>query len=307
MILIVSIVFITLILIFNQTPLFYREDNDYTQIKEGPVIEGGETFESINGNKKAVLFIHGFPGSAKMFYLIRDLAIKSGYDVYNPRLPGFACEIDDLVKTNFSQWYNYIRDYYVDKRGSYDEFYIVGTSMGGALTLKLTQEFNKDHIDSPTAIAVTAAPVFINHFFKGVVKNPLLYFARMISLFKDYIPPKRPRKSKEFDEDGDTEWVGHKGIFPKQIYSLLLALRGIRKNLHTIEIPCYLCQAKEDKTVPFENLYYIMERISSDDIKTKVFSLKQWKHTNHSLFLYKSVGPKLWEEINSFFMETKDT
>lgn len=303
MFLIISIVIIILFFIFNLTPLFYREDDDYKNIKEGPILDGGEAYENISGNKKAVLFIHGYPGSPKMFYLIRNLAIKRGYDVFNPRLPGFACEIEDLTKTNFSQWYKFIREYYQEKRGNYDEFYIVGTSMGGALTLKLAQDFHKDHIDSPTAIAVTAAPVFINNFFKGVIKNPLLYFARVISYFKDYIPPKRPRKSKEFDEDGDTEWVGHKGIFPKQTYSLLIALRGIRKNLHMVEVPCYLCQAKEDKTVPFENLYYIMERISSDDINTKVFSLKQWKHTNHSLFLYKSVGPGLWQEIDDFFSE----
>lgn len=301
----VLIAIVSIFIIFNLTPFLHKEDKNYLTVKEGALLEGAESFESVKGNKKAVLFIHGFPGSPKMFHLIRDLAIKDGYDVFNPKLPGFGCQIEDLLETNFSQWYSYIRDYYLDKRGNYNDFYIVGTSMGGALTLKLAQEYNEEHIDSPTAIAVTAAPVFLNNLLKGVIKNPSIYFVRTISLFKKYIPPKRPRKSKEFDEDGDTEWVGHKGIFPKQAYSLIMALKTIKKRLNEVDVPCYLCQAKEDKTVPFENLYYILNKISSDDIKVNVFSLKQWKHTNHSLFIYRSVGPKLWEDIDQFFRNKK--
>lgn len=300
-ILIILVAIVLSFIIFNLTSIFHIESSDYTQLKESEPLEGAEPFEYTSNNKKAVMFIHGFPGSPKMFYLVRKLAIADGYDVYNPKLPGFGTVKEDLINTNFSMWYKYIRDYYLDVRTKYDEFYIVGTSMGGALTLKLAQEFHKDHIDAPNGIAVTAAPVFLNNLFLGVVQNPLIYVSRIVSLFYKYIPPKRPRKSVEFDQDGDTEWVGYRGLFPKQIYSLLMGLKDISRNLELVDVPCYLCQAKEDRTVSFKNLYYIANKISSDDVLLRVMNLNEWKHSNHSLFIYKSVGPVLWNEINSFF------
>lgn len=304
--LIVLLLIALIFLLFNLTSIFHVESNDYTLLEESTILDGAQPFEHIGNNKKAVLFIHGFPGSPKMFYLIRELAVADGYDVYNPRLPGFGTVKEDLIKTNFSMWYNYIRDYYLGIRNKYDEFYIVGTSMGGAITLKLAQEFHKDHIDAPNGIAVTAAPVFLNSLMLGVIINPLIYISRVVSIFYKYIPPKRPRKSVEFDQDGDTEWVGYRGLFPKQIYSLLMGLKEINRNLEQVDLPCYLCHAKEDRTVSFKNLYHIAGKISSDNILLRVMNLNNWKHSNHSLFLYKSVGPVIWKEINSFFLENRD-
>lgn len=288
--------------VFCNTPIFYRESDNYSNLKEASILKGGEEFSFLENRDKAVLFVHGFPGSPKMFHLIRDLAKKDGYDIYNPRLPGFATEDrGDLIKTNFSMWYKYIKDYYINIRQNYKEFYIVGTSMGGALTLKLAEEFPLGSELSPTAIAVTSAPVFLNNLKRGAIRAPFLYIARVISLFLKYIPPGRPRKSEKDDQDGDTQWVGHRGLFPRQIYSLMMGLIKVRKDLKKVSHPCYLCQARKDRTVPFKNLYYIERKIRSKRIVTNTIDLSNWKHTNHSLFIYNSVGPVLWDDINRFF------
>lgn len=305
MLILVIVSAIFLFLIYNNTGLFNIENTNYRDLNFSKPLKGGEPFEFTQKSKKAVLFIHGFPGSPKMFYMARELAIKDGYDVYSPRLPGFSSTEEEFVDTNFSMWFEYIRDYYTDIRERYDNFYVVGHSMGGALTLKLAQEL-KGNKNAPTAIAVVSAPVFLNRFNYGFLFFVILLFVRSLSKFIKYIPSGRPPKSKEQDQDGDTEWVGYRGKFPRQIYSLLIGIKRVKKGLGHVRIPCFLCQAREDKTVPFSNLEYIRKHIGSVDVVVKELSLSEWNHTKHSLFIYRSVVGPLWSDISCFFKRYED-
>lgn len=283
---------IILLLIYNLTGIGHRENGDYSLIESSNYLEGGESFEHVEGHSKAVLFIHGFPGSPRMYYLVKKLAIRDGFDVFCPALPGFGTNHNDFIKSNFSMWFRFLDDYYASIRGNYDRFYIVGNSMGGALTLKLAEKYSGT-VNNPTAIATVAAPVYIKRF--------LSKFLRTISLFTSYIPSKKASKPKSEDQDGETEWVGYRGLFPKQSYSLLQGFKGIKKDLSKITVPCYFCHAKEDKTVPFENLKYISSRVSSENILIRILSMKGWRHSNHSLFIYKSYYESVWSDIEYFF------
>ncbi|MGL1890539.1 MAG: alpha/beta fold hydrolase [Spirochaetaceae bacterium] len=289
----ILILLILAFIIYNNSSLFFKEDSNYSHINFSKPLKGGEPFERSDGNNRAILFIHGFPGSPKMFYMVRELALEAGYDVFCPKIPGFCSCHDDFILTNFSMWFNYLKNYYIDKRKSYDQFYIIGNSMGGAMTLKLAELFSADEVLKPTAIATVAAPVYI--------RNPKLFFIRTIKFFKDYIPPKKPIKDKSLDEDGETEWVGYYGHFPKQIFSLIVGFKGVKRDLKKITVPCYLSHAKEDKTVPFKNMEYISRRISSNNIQTRVFNLNKWKHSNHSMFIYKTTVGPIWSGIDNFF------
>ncbi len=300
MILLILLLIILLFILFN-SGAGYKESVNYNIKYSGPIMDGAQEYVSVRGNKKAILFIHGFPGTPKMYYMARELAINSGYDVFIPRLPGFGCSEEEFIKTNFSVWLNFLKEYYTDRRKKYDQFFIAGNSMGGSLTLKLAELYGDSADLRPTGICSVAAPVYLNSLKRGDIKSPLLYFIRLISLFSSYIPAKKPRKDKSLDQDGDTEWVGYRGLFPKQIYSLMLGLKGVKKDLYKIDIPCYICHAKEDKTVPFGNSGYIKDHINSDNILYRVMSLKEWSHTNHSMFIYKSVVGPLWRDIDYFF------
>jgi len=283
---------IVLISLYNFTGIGYSESDDYTVIKESEFLKGGEPFEYVNSNSKAILFIHGFPGSPKMYYLVKELAIADGYDVFCPTLPGFATNHENMIISNFSMWFKYLKDYYKSKRSNYERFYIVGNSLGGALTLKLAEEFSNTSI-APTGIATVAAPVFIDKLASK--------FTRVISLFTSYIPPKRLEVDKSKDQDGETEWVGYRGLFPKQIYSLLQGFKGVKKDLDKITVPCYFCHAREDKTVSFKNLGYITDHVSSNNVLVRILRMNGWRHTNHSLFIYKSYYKQVWQDINFFF------
>ena len=296
---IVMVVIFTLVLlvIINNSGICYSENIDENYLPKNNILEGANEFSRIMGNTKAIMFIHGFPGSPKMYYIVKELALKSGYDVFIPLLPGFGTNPKDLLKTNFSMWYSYVKNMFLEERCNYDKFYIVGNSMGGAITLKLAQ----DPDINTTGIASVAAPVFLNSLHKGVLKNPVLYFIRYLSWFVSYIPSKKIPKEKAMDEDGETEWVGYNGLFPRQIYSFYLALKEIKKDLVLINTPCFLAHAKKDRTISFKNLQYIINKINSKKINISVFDLKQYKHSNHSMFIYKSVVNNLWSDIDSFF------
>lgn len=301
----IVITIVLLVIIFFNLGLFYKEDNAYDKLSFSKPLKGGEPFEYRGGNKKGVLFIHGYPGSPKMFYMARELAIKSGYDVFSPRLPGFSSTKEEFIKTNFSMWFNFIKKYYLNLREEYESIYVVGHSMGGALTLKLCEELYREKELLPTAIAVVSAPIFLNNLKRGVKLSFLLKIVRTIGLFTDYIPSNKPIKSKDLDQDGDSEWIGYRGIFPKQTFSLKIGLKNVGKNLYKVKTPCFLSHGEGDRTVPFKNLDYISGRINSSERVIKIFNLDNWKHSKHSLFIYKTVVGPLWSSIDTFFKSLK--
>ncbi|OQY36177.1 MAG: hypothetical protein B6229_10655, partial [Spirochaetaceae bacterium 4572_7] len=62
------------------------------------------------------------------------------------------------------------------------------------------------------------------------IKNIKLIFLRTLSHFISYIPPAKTTNPKKLDQDGDSEWVGYKGDFPKQALRSGLAIKGIFLN-----------------------------------------------------------------------------
>jgi len=287
--------FVSLFLLFNITPFMFKEKESYEDTDLSRLMDGrAAPIYHINEQKKCILFIHGFPSTPAGFAFSAQLAKEKGFDVMVPLLPGYGTHPSDIVKTSFNQWYLYIKDLYISRREFYEEFYICGNSLGGAIALKLMEELSGSDEFRPTAGITVSAPVFID--------NPLRFFIRTISWVMPHIP-RSP--SSRADQDGDSEWLGYRGQFPGQAYGILMNLQKIRAELHNITCPLFLVQAKNDKIVTFDNISAIMHGVSSEFLKMRIFNLSSWKHTHHSLFLYKSVRKTLTEEILSFCESVK--
>lgn len=112
---------------------------------------------------------------------------EKGYDVFAPLIPTFGSSIEDFKKTNFSQWFSYIDKYYTSLRFSYEKVFIIGVSMGGAMTLKLCERYSSSPL-APEAVAVLSAPVVYNSFIRDrIITDPSFYIARTVALFKPVI------------------------------------------------------------------------------------------------------------------------
>ena len=297
-------VLVLLHLLFNETDFFYRENSIYDETDLSRLFhKDAGPIEIVNYSDKAIIFVHGFPSCPNTFKYVAPLAEKAGYDVFVPLLPGFGTEKEDFIKSNFTQWFVYLCGYYLAKRRGYDKVYIVGVSLGGALTLKLAEKYSDTWL-APDGICVSGAPVFTNSIRQRIIKSWLLYSVRSLSWFIKFIA-KPGEKWKEM-EDGHSEWLGYGGLFPVQSYSIKIAIEKIRADLQKITVPIIALHAPEDRTVNYKNMAYIEKKISSEKKVFKTVDYKDWYNTHHILFLYESIRENLMKEVLTFFKEIEE-
>ncbi len=252
------------------------------------------------GYKRAMLFIHGFPTTPYMYSWATGYASEHGYDVYAPLIPTFGSDCKELLKTNFSSWFEYINTYYLKLREEYEELYVVGVSMGGTMTLKLA-EIHSNTNSEMTAIAVLSSPVVYNSFIKDrIVTNPLGYFARLLKLFVPSIGVK-PYTGNPKHNDGDEHWHGYKGIFIKQGVSLMYNFKSIRNDLPKISVPMLVIHERSDKTVPFKNFEIIRRETNTYSCFLETSMGDNLLHSHHALLSYNSTQKPLMDRIIDFF------
>ena len=300
---ILLIVFLVLVLswVVNGTFLFFNEKSNYPADNYSHIMDPRAMPINIqNGNDSVVYCLHGFPASPATYLYYSTLFPKKGYDFVAPLLPGYGRRPEDFEKSNFKMWYAYAKDRYLKLRKKYKHVYVIGQSMGGALVLKLAEEFSSQKGLAPDAIVTVSAPVFLNSLLRhGVVKNWGLYISGFLSLLLPaYIPD--PTTNSPADR-----WVGYHGLFPRQVHSLKLNLKPIRKNLSKITVPIYLAQSLGDKTVPFANLNEIASGVSSKIREKKVFDLRKEKGHHHALILEDKARDILYHDISNFFQRAE--
>ncbi|MBR8742416.1 carboxylesterase [Nocardiopsis sp. MG754419] len=104
-----------------------------------PLIPGADPFSHV-GSRTGVLLCHGFTGSP---YSLRPWAAylaEAGLTVELPRLPGHGTTWQDMATTGTDDWYAAVEEVLLDLAARCDEVFVMGLSMGGALTLRLAQE-----------------------------------------------------------------------------------------------------------------------------------------------------------------------
>ena len=215
------------------------------------------------GNKKAVILVHGFPSSPSAYAKAGQLYFQAGYDVFIPLLPGFGTSPDEFVKTNFSQWFDYLCRFYEEKRAAYPKLFLNGTSMGGSLVLKLAERYSNTD-KAPDKIVTAAAPVFLNKIRLGVMRQPGLYIIRFLIPFVKKIGAGINNGKPQGGTNGDEEWRGYNGVFPRQTYSFYMNLKLIERHL---------------------------DKVTFD-------------YTHHCLFMYDTLRERLVNETVAFFEET---
>ena len=120
------------------------------------MIDGGEPFFMKSDGSSGVLLIHGFTGLPIELFLLGKALNRAGFNVLCPRVAGHGTNEQDLMRTTKDDWFNSVLDGFFILRGACDKIFVVGHSMGGLLTLKLS---TKHEISK---IVTLAAPIFID-------------------------------------------------------------------------------------------------------------------------------------------------
>ena len=217
------------------------------------IIEGAENF-LLKGGANGVLLIHGFTGSPAELLLLGKFLNRAGYTVLGVRLAGHGTNELNLMQTNKDDWFNSVLDGYAILSGLCDKIFVVGHSMGGLLTLKLSQ-FRKVE-----KIVTLAAPMFID-------KSLPLKDLPPRNECKDFSFP-HPRKVLQ-NVPPAVNKVYRKMPYVS-IHELLNLMEEVKNLLPKITAPILIMHGEDDHTATPYSATFIYEKISSAE-KKKVF------------------------------------
>lgn len=97
--------------------------------------------ELTGGVKVGVLLSHGFTGSPGSMRAWGESLAARGFGVEVPRLPGHGTTWRDMNTTGWEHWYAEITRAFAKLRAENDVVVAAGLSMGGALVLRLAEEY----------------------------------------------------------------------------------------------------------------------------------------------------------------------
>lgn len=259
--------------------------------------------EAFRGHKDLLFCLHGFlatPADYRPFLTEADVL---GYDLAAPLLPGHGTVPDDLRGQNFDSFLAFARSEYLRLRPRYERVFIVGQSFGGSLALALAEEFCAVPALAPAALATIGSPVALNSLLRhDLVRHPLIYVCRFMSLFTFAIDAKLPDPARE-GEDGDRRWLGYLGAYPGLTCSLQMRLPMVEEKLRRITCPLLVCHARGDKMADYKNVHIITKAVGSDRIESYTANMDRFRHLKHSLLIYDSQREKTRERIFRFFGE----
>ncbi len=303
----IIIIAIILFILWNITLVGYRDkhtealDVDLSKV----FCEEAKSIVLKQDSKTAILLVHGFPSTPSVYKYSSEKFFQAGMDVYAPLLPGFGTDPMAFADTTFTQWFSYLCKYYENLRSSYETLYVLGISMGGAMTLKLGETYCNSE-KAPDALVSIAAPVTYNSLIRdGIISDYKQYFARTLALFKAQINAHIVQGNPKGD-DGSEYWYGYGGIFIRAGLSLVHAMKQIRKDLHKITCPLLSIHDVNDGVVPFKNQAIITAGHKSSRFKDMQTHMEKHKHPRHALLLYRSIQGELTQTIIDFLQDKED-
>ena len=224
------------------------------QYIEKPHLDGSSFYYP--GNKTGFLLVHGFTATTTEVRPLAERLHAAGYTVSAPLLPGHDMHPDDLNNVRWQDWYQTVRQAYLDLRDSCDQIWLGGESMGALLCLLTAVEFPE----------VTGLLLFAPALELKIKGSKAAY---LLQYFKKYID-KGPSKD-------DLEWKGY-NVFPLKGFVQLMRLQQqVKKQLNKVTQPTLVFISKADKRVSIKTGESIINSISSN--RKQLIILEDAPHT----------------------------
>ena len=245
-------------------------------VKQGAPLSGEGVFLKGNNGCAAIL-IHGLTGTPNEIKFLGVSLNKKGYTVICPRLKNHGAPLDVLKDTKWEDFYQSVRDAYMEVKDGHRFIFVSGLSMGALLALLLADEF-RDRINgvsclSPTLFYDGWNTPWYNFLLPLAIHTPLRNY-----FYHKEDPPygvknKRMRErlhnyysNAGIDDAGKISEYGYP-FFPVALLCQLKSLVShLVSRLENIHVPVQLIQAKDDDISSVKNSQFIYDRVRS---KTK--------------------------------------
>jgi carboxylesterase len=200
-------------------------------------------------DKPACLLIHGFTGTPKeMRWMGEDLQ-QRGYTALGIRLTGHATRPKDMIRSRYTDWMASVEDGYHLLRGLTPDVFLIGLSMGGALSLLMAGK-----LDVRGVIAMSAP-------YEMPVRYPA-WELQIASYFKAYIRKTRGDPDEGwFDKDAYAGHVSYPFNPVRSAAELDRLLYKMRGALAEIRVPVLLIHSKDDHYVKPDSMTHIYDHL----------------------------------------------
>lgn len=211
-------------------------------------MNGGEPKSFETTSDVGILLIHGFTGTTSGMKSLMDYFISLNYNIECPRLSGHGTKKEDLIGVKYGDWISDAETAYYTLKKRAKKIFVIGLSMGGALTLILASKFK----DIKGIVLINNALVYnfgMDVQFKLI---PLLRFViknakGVASDIKD--PNEKEIAYYEIPIEG-----------AKQFYE---TLKRAKKVLNEIRTPALIFKSLEDHVIPIKSAKYTYNKINS--------------------------------------------
>jgi len=245
----------------NQGNIDERDEN-YWEYDENGVIKGAEAFELEGKKDTCWILVHGYASSPnEMKELGNKINSELGDYVYAIRLKGHAELPSHLLNYSAEDWYEQVEEKYNELRRECRSINAVGSSMGGAVVMKLAEE--KD----------------IKNLY---LTNPFLYipdkwyYIFSVQAWANLIGDSLGFSKKSTlgginDPEGLTKHISYWNAPILPIKNSFYFVKNVEDNLDKITATTLIFHSPFDKTADIKGSFDIMEKISSLNKKIMLF------------------------------------
>lgn len=211
------------------------------------------------GGRTGILLIHGFTGTPKEMRWMGEYLNGQGYTCLGVRLAGHATRPKDMVRSRWTDWTASVEDGYNLLRSVVDRVFLVGLSMGGALSLLMSTKLDVKGV------------VTISTPYELPDEHPA-WQIKLYSYFRAYMPKTREEPGAGwFDKEAFKEHISYP-LNPIRSAAELKALLGkMQTALPKVTVPVYMIHSRDDTYVVPENMERIYAGLVNASDKTKVY------------------------------------
>jgi carboxylesterase len=243
--------------------------NSSASVKEDKKVRMPDHKIDLFGGNHSVLLIHGLTGSPfEMKYLARKLN-KAGFTVKGPCLEGHCTTLESLSKTKWKDWYQSVRETFLEMKKSFDTVSVAGLCMGALLSLHLSHEFGSE----VAAVSLISTTLFYDGWSLPWYKFllPIAYYTPLRFIYS--YPETEPYgiKNKKLRERiinlMENDSIAYPKIPAPSMHELFKLIKEVKKELSAITTPTLILHSNEDDLTSIKNPNYVEDKIGSQIVR----------------------------------------
>ena len=208
------------------------------------------------------LVTHGFTSSPKVVRYLGERLNGLGYTVLGERLAGHATRPQDLIRSRWQDWLLSFEDGYNLLRSETEQVFLLGLSMGGALSL--TAAARLPAALGPGEPGVRGVVAMSTPF--ALPNDWLLQYSYVLSLIRPYLPKSREAPGASwFDKESWQQHVAYPENPVRGIGELATLLRTMRRSLPQVKVPVLLIHSRDDHYVLQGSMDSIFEHLGTQN------------------------------------------